>query len=143
MTATSLPIEIRLGRFLTPFGKQNTTHRHDLHTVDHSLVVQRFLGEEGLKSTGLYLGHSFAPFGGAGLTPRIGQPGEFVESFDVFGFAQFARARERIVNVSFPRQSAEGKSQTAEFQKTRRGKRANHIAAATDTDDQCMFRVAN
>ena len=63
LTATSLPIEVRLGRFLTPFGKQNTTHRHDLHTVDHSLIVQRFLGEEGLKSTGVYLGHSFAPFG--------------------------------------------------------------------------------
>jgi len=63
MTATSLPIEVRLGRFLTPFSKQNTTHRHDLHTIDHSLVVQRFLGEEGLKSTGLYLGHSLAPFG--------------------------------------------------------------------------------
>lgn len=63
MTATSLPIEVRLGRFLAPFGKQNTTHRHDLHTVDHSLIVQRFLGEEGLKTTGLYLGQSFAPFG--------------------------------------------------------------------------------
>lgn len=63
ITATSLPIEVRLGRFLSPFGKQNTTHRHDLHTVDHSLIVQRFLGEEGLKSTGVYLGHSFAPFG--------------------------------------------------------------------------------
>lgn len=63
MTTTSLPIEIRVGRFLAPFGKQNTTHRHDLHTVDHSLAVQRFLGEEGLKSTGLYLAHSGAPFG--------------------------------------------------------------------------------
>jgi hypothetical protein len=63
MTATSLPIEVRLGRFLTPFGKQNLLHRHDLHTIDHSLVVQRLLGEEGLKSTGLYLGQSLAPFG--------------------------------------------------------------------------------
>lgn len=54
ITATSLPIEVRLGRFLAPFGKQNTTHRHDLHTVDHSLAVQRFLGEEGLKGTGIY-----------------------------------------------------------------------------------------
>src|SRR5687767_6980324 len=63
MTATSLPIEVRLGRFLTPFGKQNTTHRHDLHTVDHSLIVERLLGAEGMKSTGLYLGHSLAPFG--------------------------------------------------------------------------------
>ena len=63
LTAASLPIEVRLGRFLTPFGKQNTTHRHDLHTVDHSLVVQRLLGEEGMKSTGLYLAQSLAPFG--------------------------------------------------------------------------------
>ncbi|HEX6317037.1 MAG TPA: hypothetical protein VFZ73_19325 [Gemmatimonadaceae bacterium] len=63
VTATSLPIEIRLGRFLSPFGKQNTTHRHDLHTIDHSLIVQRFLGEEGMKSTGLYLAHSAAPLG--------------------------------------------------------------------------------
>lgn len=63
MTATSLPVEVRLGRFLAPFGKQNTTHRHDLHTVDHSLVTQRFLGEEGLKGTGIYLGRILAPFG--------------------------------------------------------------------------------
>ena len=63
LTATSLPVEVRLGRFLTPFGKQNTTHRHDLHTIDHSLVVQRLLGEEGMKSTGLYLAHSAAPLG--------------------------------------------------------------------------------
>jgi hypothetical protein len=63
LTATSLPVEVRLGRFLAPFGKQNTTHRHDLHTVDHSLVVQRFLGEEGLKGTGVYLAKIAAPFG--------------------------------------------------------------------------------
>jgi hypothetical protein len=63
ITATSLPIEVRLGRFLSPFGKQNTTHRHDLHTVDHSLIVQRLLGEEGMKTTGLYLAHSAAPLG--------------------------------------------------------------------------------
>ena len=65
MTATSLPwhLEMRLGRYLAPFGKQNTTHRHDLHTVDYSLVGQRFLGEEGLKETGLYLARSAAPFG--------------------------------------------------------------------------------
>ena len=57
LTATSLPwhLEMRLGRFLAPFGKQNTTHRHDLHTVDHSLVGQRLLGEEGLKGTSTWL----------------------------------------------------------------------------------------
>jgi hypothetical protein len=65
LTATSLPwrLEARLGRFLAPFGKQNTTHRHDLHTVEHSYVVQRLLGEEGLKNTGVYLGRVFSPLG--------------------------------------------------------------------------------
>ncbi|HEX9563207.1 MAG TPA: hypothetical protein VF981_04520 [Gemmatimonadaceae bacterium] len=65
MTATSLPwqLEMRLGRFLAPVGKQNITHRHDLHTVDHALITQRVLGEEGLKGTGVWLGRIFAPFG--------------------------------------------------------------------------------
>jgi hypothetical protein len=65
LTATALPwrLEARLGRFLAPFGKQNTTHRHDLHTVEHSYVVQRFLGEEGLKGTGVYLARVFSPLG--------------------------------------------------------------------------------
>jgi hypothetical protein len=65
LTATALPwrLEARLGRFLMPVGKQNTTHRHDLHTVEHSYVVQRFLGEEGLKGTGIYLARVFSPLG--------------------------------------------------------------------------------
>lgn len=65
LTASALPwqLELRLGRFLMPVGKQNTTHRHDLHTVDHALITQRFLGEEGLKGTGVSLGRIFAPFG--------------------------------------------------------------------------------
>ena len=65
LTATALPwrLEARLGRFLAPVGKQNTTHRHDLHTVEHSYVVQRFLGEEGLKGTGVYLARVFSPLG--------------------------------------------------------------------------------
>lgn len=65
LTATALPwrLEARLGRFLAPFGKQNTTHRHDLHTVEHSYVVQRLLGEEGLKGTGVYLSRVLAPLG--------------------------------------------------------------------------------
>ena len=65
LTATALPwrLEARLGRFLAPFGKQNGTHRHDLHTVEHSYVVQRLLGEEGLKGTGVYLSRVLAPLG--------------------------------------------------------------------------------
>lgn len=65
LTATALPwqVEGRLGRFIMPFGKQNLTHRHDLHTIDYPYVIQRFLGEEGLKGTGLYASKVFSPFG--------------------------------------------------------------------------------
>ena len=65
LTATSLPwgLEVRLGRLLMPVGKQNTTHRHDLHTVDYPYAIQRFFGDEGLKGTGLYASRIFAPFG--------------------------------------------------------------------------------
>jgi hypothetical protein len=65
LTTSSLPfgLELKLGRFLMPVGKQNTTHRHDLHTVDYAYVNKRFLGEEGLKGTGFGLSKIFAPFG--------------------------------------------------------------------------------
>jgi hypothetical protein len=65
LTATSLPggLEVRLGRYLMPVGKQNTTHRHDLHTVEYPYVIQRFFGDEGLKGTGIYASRIFAPFG--------------------------------------------------------------------------------
>src|SRR5688572_14712236 len=105
MTATSLPwhLEMRLGRFLAPFGKQNTTHRHDLHTVDYSLIGQRFLGEEGLKGTGVYLARSAAPFGFFQefiftLTDRLGEaPEDLVTdeptNNDLEGLAYSARLR--------------------------------------------------
>ena len=64
LTTTAVPaIEARLGRYLMPVGKANNTHRHDLHTIDYPWVVQRFLGEEGLKGTGVYVSRVFAPFG--------------------------------------------------------------------------------
>jgi hypothetical protein len=64
LTTTSLrDVEIRLGRYLMPFGKQNTTHRHDLHTVEFPWVIQRFLSPDGLKGTGAYVSRVFAPFG--------------------------------------------------------------------------------
>ena len=65
ITATSLPwgLEVRLGRYLMPVSKQNTTHRHDLHTIEYPYVLQRFLGEEGLKGTGISASRIFAPLG--------------------------------------------------------------------------------
>jgi hypothetical protein len=56
-------VELRLGRFLMPVTKANTTHRHDLHTLEYPWIIQRVLGEEGLKGTGLYLSRIFAPLG--------------------------------------------------------------------------------
>jgi hypothetical protein len=65
LTATALPAQLegRIGRFLMPVGKQNTTHRHDLHTIDFPYVIQVFFGPEGLKGTGLYASRVFSPFG--------------------------------------------------------------------------------
>lgn len=105
LTATSLPwnLELRLGRFLAPVGKQNTTHRHDLHTIDHALVGQRLLGEEGLKGTGVYLSRIFAPLGFfqeliVTATERLGEaPEDLVPaeptSKDLGGLAYSARLR--------------------------------------------------
>lgn len=65
LTTTALPaqIEMKIGRYLMPVGKVNVTHRHDLHTLEYPWVVQRFLGGEGLKGTGLWANRVFAPFG--------------------------------------------------------------------------------
>jgi hypothetical protein len=65
LTTTSLPhqLELRLGRYLMPVGKQNTTHRHDLHTVEYPYVIQRFFSAEGLKGTGIQASRVFSPFG--------------------------------------------------------------------------------
>ncbi|MBC7789094.1 MAG: hypothetical protein H7Z74_04025 [Anaerolineae bacterium] len=65
LTTLSLPnqFQIRGGRFHMPVGKQNTTHRAELHTIEYPYVIQRFLGAEGLKGTGLWVSRIFAPFG--------------------------------------------------------------------------------
>ena len=65
LTATALPwgLEVRLGRYLMPIGKQNTTHRHDLHTIEYPYVIQRFFGAEGLRGTGVWVSKVFAPLG--------------------------------------------------------------------------------
>jgi hypothetical protein len=46
-----------------PVGKENTTHRHDLHSIEYPYVIQRFFGPEGLKGTGLSASKIFSPFG--------------------------------------------------------------------------------
>lgn len=64
-TALALPanLQARIGRFQMPFGKLNTTHRAELHTLEYPWAIQRFLGEEARKGTGLWVSKIFAPFG--------------------------------------------------------------------------------
>jgi hypothetical protein len=64
LTTTNIPdLEIRLGRYLMPFGKQNTTHRHDLHAIEYPWVIQKLLSDDGLKGTGIWVSKVVAPFG--------------------------------------------------------------------------------
>ena len=88
LTATSLPwgLEVRLGRYLMPVGKQNTTHRHDLHTVDYPYVLQRFFSDDGLKGTGIYASKIFAPFG-------------FYQEFIVTAVDRFGEPTEGLVTI--------------------------------------------
>jgi hypothetical protein len=89
LTATALPwgLEARLGRFLMPFTKQNTTHRHDLHTIDYPYVLQRFLGEEGAKGTGIYASKVFSPLGFYQelIVTAVDRIGEAPEDLDIGG----------------------------------------------------------
>ena len=64
-TAVALPanLQARVGRFHMPFGKQNLTHRAELHTIEYPWVIQRFMGPEAMKGTGLWISKIFAPFG--------------------------------------------------------------------------------
>src|ERR1700737_5227812 len=65
LTTTALPneFELKIGRFLMPIGKQNTTHRHDLHTVEYPYIIQRFFAPDGYKGTGFWLSRVIAPLG--------------------------------------------------------------------------------
>ena len=64
LTTTAIQgVELRFGRFMMPVGKLNTTHRHDLHTIEYPWVIQRLLGAEGLKGTGIYASKIFSPLG--------------------------------------------------------------------------------
>ncbi|HEY9449437.1 MAG TPA: hypothetical protein VIQ60_06770 [Gemmatimonadaceae bacterium] len=87
LTATALPggYEARIGRFLMPVGKQNTAHRHDLHTVEYPWVIRSFLGDEGLTGTGIHVSRIFAPFGfyqeiQASVVDRFGEDAEGVRT---------------------------------------------------------------
>jgi hypothetical protein len=65
LTTSALPfgLQARVGRFIMPVGKQITTHRHDLHTIEYPHVIQLFTSAEGLKGTGVSLSKVLSPLG--------------------------------------------------------------------------------
>src|SRR6185369_9727655 len=71
-----------------------------------------------------------------GLALLVGEPGKFMQRRYVSDFVQFARAGNRIVDVPFPRKTAERTLQAAEFKKARRSQRAHDITAAADANDE-------
>lgn len=48
-----LGTKIKVGRFRTAFGLNNISHTHDLPQSDRPLVVEEFLGEEGMIANGV------------------------------------------------------------------------------------------
>jgi hypothetical protein len=103
LTTTALPgFEVRLGRYLMPVGKQNTTHRHDLHTIEYPWMVQQFFGPEGLKGTGVYASKVFAPFG-------------WYQEFIVTAIDRFGEAPEDLQTVEPVNKKIEGLGYSARF----------------------------
>jgi hypothetical protein len=86
ITAVALPggLQGRLGRFHMPIGKQNTTHRGELQTIEYPYVIQRFLSPDAGKGTGLWLSEIFSPFG-------------FYEELQLTGVDHFGEDEEGLV----------------------------------------------
>lgn len=57
LESTSLPgnLQLRVGQYLSEFGRINTQHPHSWSFVDAPLVNARFLGEDGLRNLGARL----------------------------------------------------------------------------------------
>ncbi|MEX2152745.1 MAG: hypothetical protein WD825_05350 [Gemmatimonadaceae bacterium] len=96
-TALALPwqLQARIGRFHMPVGKQNTTHRAELHTLEYPYVIQRFLGAEGLKGTGLWISKILAPFG-------------FYQELQVTAVDRFGEADENLLTENPPNKDLAG-----------------------------------
>ncbi|MCH8205342.1 MAG: hypothetical protein IID09_09265, partial [Candidatus Hydrogenedentes bacterium] len=64
VTFGSLPwqLNLRAGRMRPNIGKASALHRDQLDTVDEPLVVQRYLGAEGLFRTGVEISRFFPQF---------------------------------------------------------------------------------
>ena len=65
-----LDTKARIGRFRPKIGKASAAHRDSLDTTDAPLVVQRYLGVEGLFKTGLEL-TGFTPLSSDSFTQQL------------------------------------------------------------------------
>ncbi len=56
--STSLPagLQVKVGKYLTAFGRVNPTHAHTWAWVDQPVIASRLLGPDGMRSTGAQLG---------------------------------------------------------------------------------------
>ena len=63
LTALPLGLQLRGGKFLPNFGRLNMIHSHERPQVDAPAVLESFLGEEGLRSTGAEVSRVFTPLG--------------------------------------------------------------------------------
>ena len=96
-------LQARIGRFRMPFGKQNLVHRSELHTIEYPYAIQRLLGEEAMKATGVTVSRILSPFGfyqelQLTVADRLGEaPEDLVPSeptnADLSGLAYGARLR--------------------------------------------------
>ncbi len=74
LTRWGLPwdVKARFGRFFPRVGKETSTHRDSLPTVDEPFVLKNFFGGDGLHRTGADLTRPFQGPAGWGLEPSVG-----------------------------------------------------------------------
>ena len=97
-TTTSLPhnLQVKVGQFLSEFGRVNPTHPHTWDFVDQSLVSVRMFGGDGLRSAGVRLSWLMpAPFYSELFLSAQNGHGETLTSFgSVQGETVFGRPIE-------------------------------------------------
>ena len=105
VTTTSLPhnLQVKVGQYLTEFGRINPTHPHTWDFVDQPLVSGKMFGGDGLRSVGARLSWLMpTPFYSEVLLGVENASGETMTSFGwVAGESQFGRPLDPDVVKTF------------------------------------------
>jgi len=105
VTTTSLPknLQVKLGQYLTEFGRINPTHPHSWDFVDQPLVSGKMFGGDGLRSVGARLSWLMpTPFYSELMLGVENASGSTMTSFGgVAGDTQFGRTLDPDVVKSF------------------------------------------